>query len=290
MRKIKYVYFKNMETTNGQTADNALVINHCGHEMCRPGHSYGPAIRNHYLITYIESGRGMLYINNEQYHLGPGQIFVITPNVLHHYIADANDPWAYYWVVFQGSMADTYLRMMQINPESPIINCTNREQIKDIFQEMLQTDSLVIGSEIKALGLLYTLISALINNQVEAGYVSATADYSGNKDLILEQALRFIENHYSHDISIAEIAAHAGVSRSYLFMIFKEKLNLSPQQYLTKIRIQHAVNLMQQPNLTISQIARSVGYQDPLHFSKTFKKHKRMAPAEYRKQLTREKQ
>ena len=130
----------------------------------------------------------------------------------------------------------------------------------------------------------------MINNQVEAGYVSATADYSGNKDLILEQALRFIENHYSHDISIAEIAAHAGVSRSYLFMIFKEKLNLSPQQYLTKIRIQHAVNLMQQPNLTISQIARSVGYQDPLHFSKTFKKHKRMAPAEYRKQLTREKQ
>lgn len=288
MRNIKYVYFQHLRSFDNQVKDNALIINHCGREECKPLHSYGPAVRDHYLLTYIESGCGTLSINNEKYKLKQGKIFVIPPHVLHHYIADKSNPWTYSWIVFSGSMVASFLRAMAISTESPILSCRNDNRINNIFQEMLKTESLEFGREIKAVGLLYILISELINTRINQGHNVNNSYHSSNKEHILEQAIRFIDNSFSNSISIEEVAYNAGVSRSYLFIIFKEELNISPQQYLTKVRIQHAISLMQQPDLSISQIARSVGYHDPLHFSKTFKKYKRISPVSYRNQLIKD--
>jgi YesN/AraC family two-component response regulator len=65
--------------------------------------------------------------------------------------------------------------------------------------------------------------------------------------------------------------------------IFKEYFNTSPQNYLINFRINKACNLMKNPNLSIGEISRSVGYDDPFLFSKMFKKIKGIPPRIYRK-------
>jgi len=87
---------------------------------------------------------------------------------------------------------------------------------------------------------------------------------------------------YSRDISVMELARHIGLDRSYLCSLFKEYLKVSPREYLIKYRMDKACELMKNPSLSISDVARSVGYSDPLGFSKMFKKVKGCSPKAYR--------
>ncbi len=69
-----------------------LNLYHCGSENCAPGHSYGPAIRDHYLIHYILDGKGFFQVNNKTYHLKNGQGFLICPDIITYYEADKENP------------------------------------------------------------------------------------------------------------------------------------------------------------------------------------------------------
>jgi len=99
--------------------------------------------------------------------------------------------------------------------------------------------------------------------------------------------IRFIETNYASKISVSDIARSIGLNRSYLNSLFKRQMNTSIQTYLMRFRIERACELMTNRLLTIGDIARSVGYDDPLLFSKVFRKLKGMSPREYRR-LTEE--
>lgn len=78
-----------------------------GWEECAPLHSFGPFVRNHYLLHSIISGRGMLYSHASngdihEYSLKGGQGFLICPGQINLYTADAKEPWKYVWVEFAG--------------------------------------------------------------------------------------------------------------------------------------------------------------------------------------------
>jgi mannose-6-phosphate isomerase-like protein (cupin superfamily) len=65
-----------------------LNMYHCGTEDCAPGHDYGPAVKDHYLIHYILDGKGTFHVGEKIYQLGKGQGFLICPNVITYYQAD----------------------------------------------------------------------------------------------------------------------------------------------------------------------------------------------------------
>ena len=70
----------------------------------------------------------------------------------------------------------------------------------------------------------------------------------------------------------------------YLTNIFKEKLSISPQEYLVNHRLMIACEILRQTNLPVAHIAKGVGYTDPFAFSKIFRKHKGVSPSQYRTQ------
>jgi YesN/AraC family two-component response regulator len=88
---------------------------------------------------------------------------------------------------------------------------------------------------------------------------------------------------YYRKMSIAEIAHHLGLDRSYLGSLFKEQLDTSLQDFLINYRLDKACELMKNEALAIGDISRSVGYDDPLQFSKLFRRNKSIPPREYRK-------
>ena len=99
------------------------------------------------------------------------------------------------------------------------------------------------------------------------------------------EAIKYIQFNYSSDISVDDIANAVGISRSHLYRVFVSNLGQSPIDYLTEYRINEACELIKNTNLSISQIAVSVGFFDQFYFSRVFKKHTGMSPREYRKTI-----
>jgi YesN/AraC family two-component response regulator len=103
------------------------------------------------------------------------------------------------------------------------------------------------------------------------------------KEAYVRKAIDYIKANYYNKISISELAKLIGIDRIYLSSLFKETVQLSPQMYLVQYRINKACDLLDNPLLTISDISHSVGYSDPLLFSKMFKKIKGVSPSHYRR-------
>ena len=103
-------------------------------------------------------------------------------------------------------------------------------------------------------------------------------------DRQIDQAIRWITLQYYQHISIDQIAFTLGYHRAHLSKVFKQKTGLSPKQYLMKVRMEKAKDLLGGV-LTIEQISSSVGFNDPLYFSKQFHKWSGHSPSEYRNRL-----
>ena len=75
----------------------------CGRQNCAPGDSVGPAVREHYLLHFCLSGRGVYQAQGRSYAIGPGEGFLILPDEVTSYQADQSEPWTHIWVGFHGS-------------------------------------------------------------------------------------------------------------------------------------------------------------------------------------------
>lgn len=88
---------------------------------------------------------------------------------------------------------------------------------------------------------------------------------------------------YDLPIKIQEIADKLSLNRSYLYKIFKDYTGYSIKDYILHVKLEKSKELLQDSRLSISEVAISIGYSDPLQFSKIFKKFYNKSPRAYRK-------
>jgi len=256
---------------------------YCGTEDCDKGHAWGPAVKDHYKIHYIHCGKGILKIADTTYELVAGDCFLIYPDTVSFYKADETDPWTYYWVAFSGLNSDSYLSRAGFTQKTPIISCKNDTKILQCFDHMFENSQNQICGDLTILAGLYTFLALLMEKDS-----SQLQNFSTEKrdNTYINKAIDLIEMNYSSKMSIEEIANHLGLSRKYFSKLFKKTTGASPIDYLVMFRLNKACELMEKQNFTIGEISRSVGYEDPLLFSRTFKKFKGLSPSMYRKELT----
>ncbi len=233
-----------------------------GYEACAKNHSYGPATRDCYLIHYILEGKGIFHRGEQTYHLSKGQCFLICPQDVTFYQADEENPWHYLWIAFDGSRAEEFLRRAGLSGESPIFSSAG---VSSVF-ERLQIESQ--NGYQNNTELSYYLLSKIY----ELFYhLSIPAQKEHITEHYIEKAKNYLTTLYSQDISIEKLANYCCLDRRYLCRIFKDKTGVTLQQYLLNIRLEKARSLVVSSKLSISDIARSVGYRDLYHFSRMFK-------------------
>jgi YesN/AraC family two-component response regulator len=254
-------------------------------EKCKKSYSYGPAVRDHYLIHYILKGSGIFHVNGKSYRIKENQGFLICPDIVTYYEADAEDPWIYTWVGFKGIKAEQYLKLANLNQENPVFECAEIEFVQKCFEDMIKATELKYARELRLQGLLSMFLSELIEEAGKNDTVSSNTNY---KELYIKKSLHYVEANYSGKLSIPEMAKSVGLNKNYFSTFFRENIGMTPQQYIIRFRINKACELMENQGLTIGDISRSVGYEDTLGFSKIFKKEKGMSPKEYRRGLITE--
>lgn len=255
----------------------SLYVYNVGFQTCNPHHEWGPGIRNHYLIHYINSGKGYYKTNGQTFLLTKGDAFLIYPETEGSYYADEEDPWEYYWVGFHGSDAAALINATDFSLENPVFyHCTSGEKIRDCFFQIYQSHGNTIADMLRMTGSLYHALSLFIQD-------SMTKQPKASSSLSrIELAVSFISSQYSYPITVEDIAAYIGVSRSHLFREFKEHLNQSPKDYLTKYRIREACRLLSDTSLSIQSVANSVGYENGMYFSRIFHQKMGMTPSQFR--------
>lgn len=105
-------------------------------------------------------------------------------------------------------------------------------------------------------------------------------DYPGA--VYVNQAIDYMERKYSQKIRINDLADYIGINRCYLTNTFKKILNMSPKEFLLNLRLDKSISLLRKTTLPIGTIARQVGYDDPLAFSKIFKQRYGISPKAFR--------
>jgi AraC family transcriptional regulator of arabinose operon len=265
-----------------------LYLVHCGMQQCAPGHSYGHKARPEYHLHFILDGQGTVNIHSKEYHLSRGDIFVIPPEVEDYvYQADPENPWYYAWISFHGTKAEFFLKQAGFHNKK-IVRASNipPEEFTTLIYDMLKASQLTLANELKRVALLHLILAKLIESHTPT---LSPARYDYSSDLYVKHALHYIEFHYNRDIQVHDIAEYIGLNRSYFSQIFKEKMKLSPREYLQTYRVQQACILLENTNHSVAEIAQQVGYNDPFTFSKLFKRLTGTCPTQYRQeQLAKE--
>lgn len=249
-----------------------LELYQWGSEKCRPSHGYGPAVRQHYLIHYIIDGCGQYHHNGQIYDLKPHDIFLIRPGEITYYEADANNPWHYIWVGFVGEGADDFIQQTALD-SCPIKHLKKPEAVYYHMKAILEHASNINQSVYQSIGHFNLFIASLLDNMSTKDaidYVSKAKDY--------------VRMFYDRELSVESIADYLSLNRNYFSTLFKDQMHVSPQQYIINYRINKACELLTtDTNLSIGHVSRSVGYQDPLAFSKVFKRTVGLSPLAYKK-------
>lgn len=137
---------------HGADETRELSFLFCGRQNYQPGEIVGPAVREHYLVHYCLSGRGIYRAQGIKYEIGPGEGFLILPGELTSYQADAQEPWSLIWVGFTGSRAADYLQCCGLRKDRCTFQCPQSQQLEACVDAMLEFDTAGAGNELLLLG------------------------------------------------------------------------------------------------------------------------------------------
>lgn len=249
-----------------------LQLYFAGHEICEPKHGFGPAVRQQYLLHYVHRGRGWYRRGETVYHLEAGDLFLIHPGELTYYEADAQEPWEYSWIGFHGNQAQALLEGCGML-ERPVLRVRKQQtgEVRNLLEKLRRGKN---ANAMLQTGLLYQFFSCLMDT-LELDRPTAAKTY-------WESAAQYIRNNYMYDISVAGVAAVVGVDRSYLYRLFKQYHNRSPQQYLLQCRVDAARQMLLETPYSVTEIAYSCGFKDVATFGRAFRSLTGMSPRAFR--------
>ena len=122
-------------------------------------------------------------------------------------------------------------------------------------------------------GLLYTLLMEIVKiNSQDIWIMEKEEKMDRDKLEKLKKALAYVEENYAEEIRISDIADASYISESYLRKIFAENYNMTPIQYVNFVRISHACKILQKEAISITDVARRVGFDNMSTFIKNFKR------------------
>jgi AraC-like DNA-binding protein len=266
-------------TTAAFASRTELELYYAGRQACPPGHASGPFIREHFLLHFITVGRGRFEINGRQYLLTQGNAFLIYPGQLFYYQADPVAPWTYCWIGCNGAGAEKLLAAVGLTKDAPVYRTAHIRAVERAFDAVNRNAPKFAARRFLEKSLLFNLLDVMMVHNAQP---DAEPRATGGFDLV-DRAVTIMVRELDQALTIEGLAARLGVSRSHLFAAFKQHLGRSPKAHLKCLRLEKSLDYLRNPDLRIGEVARAVGYPDPLHYSKEFRRWLKQSPREYRR-------
>lgn len=252
----------------------AVAVYFCNREICDGGEVKGPIMWTQYRFHYILSGEGTFRTKTGTHHISAGQGFLTCPDQVIRFEAGKDTPLEYLWVGFDGTEVPRILSEVGLTEQSPIYSGDSSDNLGETIGALVTLFEQDKNDKYNILSLFY---SAMAQIQTKA------IPHRRGENAYVEKALDYIHHNYIYRIRIDDISRYVGLDRTYLFKLFVKHLDTAPQEYLIRLRLQHAANLLSGSKLSTSQIAYSCGFRDSPSFCKHFKARYKISPLAYRK-------
>lgn len=264
-------------------AEHSLCIKDLGLEKRQNVvYDYENAKRDYqgYLFQYTLDGYGILESEGINHRLSKGKAFFISfPDNSRYYLPPSDEEdhnWSYFYIHFSGPAIEPFFQRLR-ELSGPIISLEIDNNAIQLFFELYET--IRNGKQLeryKGSEWLYRFLIALLRgvefppNKKNSPYVMA--------------AMNWMQAHYAKPQNLEEMSREIGISFSHLSRQFYKEQGITPIQHLTRLRVEHAVHLLLNTNMTIQKIAEDCGFSCGNYFAKVYKKALHVNPKEYRKQ------
>lgn len=254
-----------------------------------------------YLLVYIQEGKCIFTVNGKDYFLREGDFYLVQPNSLVSLQGTTKTitPFVHMDIFYHSDrlvevteeknvgQMDTSLRKrimqprlndfedvaipIQFKPENPL---WFRDSLIKVIKLWQAGDTLgLIEAQIIASELIFSMLKQY--GEFITKSTKAPEDFNW--------ITSYLTFYLSEDISVEDMAKRMRMSISNFSTLFRKHFGISPHQYLVKLRIQHAEELLLHSNLKLDEIAENCGFTNAQHFSKMFKKHTGRTPGSLRK-------
>lgn len=232
--------------------------------------------RDVYILHYVINGRGEFA--DEKFSSEHG--FLTVPKQLEKHIADDNEPYEIYWIAFKGDAAENILKRCGLATTNNVFKFRKNTECAKILKKALF--DIQPENDFEEACKMHSAFFEIISIHTRENKVVHQASSK-----VAQNAKKYIKENYHRQISISELAKSYNITRNYLYMLFKKEYNISLQEYILTIRIEKAKQLLSnnEKNLSISEIAFAVGFNDPLYFSRIFALKTGLSPSAFRKNV-----
>ncbi len=233
-------------------------------------------------IAYVESGKMEYTVNEKKYTLSAGEAMLVNRLELHG--ATMLEKCSWYAILFDPKLIylfDESSIKHKFFENIPFHNIILSQENVNMLKELISLDSSAISYELKVLNILTNIYIDIFDNL----NIDSISISSKTTNLRVKKILDFISQNYNQRIKIEDISKELGLCRSEVCKLFKDNLNTTFTEYLTKIRIEKAIDLLESKEANVSQISELVGFNSSSYFTETFKKYFNVTPLEYRKNL-----
>lgn len=236
-----------------------------------------PFGRSDYQLLYIAAGKVFFTFKETITEVSEGNMVLYLPHTPQQYAYYINDKPEVYWLHFTGSEAASLTREAGFT-ENQILYTGISSKYQELFLSVIREIQLTRPSFEEMSALYLKQLFLFLRRIREEGGVKKTEIQKQ-----MEKAVRFFHENLANNIEIEAYARELHMSTCWFIRSFKEYSGMPPGRYLTDIRIRKAKELLESTDYSVGEIGGIIGYENPLYFSRIFKKTAGVSPAEYRK-------
>ena len=278
--------YLNNHTLDADVKDKSkpLIVTSCGtyHLYTRPKlPTWRPRGRLDFQLLYIASGKAHFHIDGEEKIVTAGHMVLYRPKEPQKYEYYGEDQTEVYWVHFTGSNVTNILRSYGLTKDKKVFYCGSDLEYKNHFRAMIHELQMCKDDYPEMLEMYLRQIFIKLHRYFHT--VAKVENSQIAEDI--DKAMIYFAEHYNEDICIEDYAKDHHMSTSWFIRNFKQYTGSTPMQYILSKRIYNAEALLQSEQYNITEISNIIGYENPLYFSRIFKKIKGLSPSEYRKNI-----
>ena len=261
--------------------DKPLIVTAVGrHRFCsdRAISTANPKGSDDYQLLYVSSGKVRFYFDGQERVISQNNMILYRPGEPQIYYQESNDKAELYWVHFAGSDVEQMLESYQISKNQNVFYVGTKQNFPWLYNQMIQELQLKRVNFDNALILNLQQIFLSMNR-----YRQEKSNADAEMSMLIEHAIHYFHENYNQNIVIEDYAREHNVTPHWFTQNFKKITKSTPMQYIIALRIKNAMDLLENTDYSIVQVAEAVGYDNSLYFSRIFKKCIGMSPSDYKK-------
>ncbi|MDQ0231802.1 AraC family transcriptional regulator [Metabacillus malikii] len=229
------------------------------------------------VFQYTLDGQGAIELHGQTHTLHKGQAFLVQlPSEHCYYLPDNSSHWEFIYITLYGQEALHFFHQLTESHGHLLHLETTARPIKHIFHILERIETTGIEHAYEISGYAYTFLMECMQ------YFEHDRKKVDKLPLAIAKTITYIEERYHEDLALADLVEVSGLSKYHFTRLFHKTVNDTPIKFLTKIRINHSLELLKNKQLTIEEVAEKVGYTNANYFSKVFKSLLDVTPSEYR--------